>query len=206
MANIQTCYQVLEISPGATWEEINQAYRDLLFVWHPDRIPKDNLRLQEKAEAKLKELNEAREILRSHTNRHSQKSAPPPKKEKAKSPRDYRQHNLSGADLREKDFSGRDFSYANLSYADLTDAFLHKTNFHQANLRGAKLFRANLLQADFSYADLTEANLIGADLSGADLQYADLTGAIVGYANKIMVKLTGANLTGARIPPQLLRN
>ncbi len=199
MVNIHDCYQVLEVFPGASWEEINQAYKDLLFIWHPDRIPRDNRRLQAKAEAKLKELNEAREILRS-----LQKNAPPPPPKKTKP--DYCGKDLTGADLRERDFSGRNFSHANLSYADLSDAFLHKTNFHRANLQGAKLFRANLLQADFSYADLREANLIGADLSGADLQYADLTGAWIGYGNKIMVKLTGANLTGARVPPPLNRS
>jgi len=44
---------------------VNQAYKDLAFIWHPDRIPKDNLRLQQKAQEKLKEINQARDQLRS---------------------------------------------------------------------------------------------------------------------------------------------
>jgi len=35
-------------------EAVNQAYKDLAFIWHPDRIPKDNLRLQQKAQEKLR--------------------------------------------------------------------------------------------------------------------------------------------------------
>jgi len=46
-------------------EAVNQAYKDLAFIWHPDRIPKDNLRLQQKAQEKLKEINQARDQLRS---------------------------------------------------------------------------------------------------------------------------------------------
>ncbi|MFN3361720.1 MAG: pentapeptide repeat-containing protein [Pseudanabaenaceae cyanobacterium] len=212
MFSIHYCYQVLEVFPGASWEEINQAYRDLLFIWHPDRIPRDNYRLQQKAEAKLKELNQAREILRSYTctgqgggekgKYHQTRQRTETRKTKG----DYSGRDLQRVDLRERDFSGRNFSYANLRYADLSDAFLPKTNFHRADLRGAKLFRTNLLQADLSYANLQETNLIGADLSGANLVYADLRGARIGYGNKIMVKLTGANLTGAQLPPPLLRS
>ncbi len=58
-------YQVLGLEPGASWEEVNQAYKDLAFVWHPDRLPKDNPRLLEKAAERLKAINEAREQLRA---------------------------------------------------------------------------------------------------------------------------------------------
>ncbi|WP_300874648.1 pentapeptide repeat-containing protein [Thermosynechococcus sp. Uc] len=252
MLDLDTCYRVLELEPGATLEEVNRAYRDLVFIWHPDRIPKDNTRLIEKAQEKIKQFNEARDQLRQHIARYSSqtcqrganqrqsyRSSPPPRspsnpytyrsyhatreqqtaqyaysqpynhchsKRTAAPPRTTPPHkdmsgvNLQGANLSEKDFEGHNLSHANLSYADLSDAFLHRVILHRANLRHANLFRANLLQADLSYADLQEANLIGADLSGADLRGADLRGAKMSQGNRLLVKLTGARLTGAIMP------
>ena len=51
-------YKALGLSPGASPEDIGTAYRDLVKIWHPDRFKSDP-RVREKAEAKLKELNEA---------------------------------------------------------------------------------------------------------------------------------------------------
>ena len=56
MNGIEHHYQVLGLEPGASGVEIKQAYRDLVIVWHPDRFP-GNLRLQEMATEKLKEVN-----------------------------------------------------------------------------------------------------------------------------------------------------
>ena len=64
-SELERYYRILELEPGATLEQINQAYKDLVFVWHPDRLPKDNPRLQHKAHEKLKLFNEARDQLRS---------------------------------------------------------------------------------------------------------------------------------------------
>ncbi|MBV8886443.1 MAG: pentapeptide repeat-containing protein [Chroococcidiopsidaceae cyanobacterium CP_BM_RX_35] len=224
MNDLDQCYRVLGLRPGASIEEVNQAYKDLAFIWHPDRIPPDNSRLQQKAQEKLKELNQARDRLRSlQSSTPSKKAeakpatqtAPPRRQEPPRSyqqsPSQYYHHvkkqrpDLSGADLRganlkEKDLSGRDLSYANLSNANLSDAFLHRVNLQGATLEKANLFRANLLQANLSHANLREANLISADLSGADLRGADLRGAKVGSKNRLMVKLTGTNLSGAILP------
>jgi TonB family protein len=54
--------RVLEIEPGASLEEIRQAYRDQTKVWHPDRFSND-IRLQKKAEDKLKQINLAYQRL-----------------------------------------------------------------------------------------------------------------------------------------------
>ena len=62
MADINRCYELLEIEPGASLEEIKRAYRDLAFVWHPDRFA-HNDRLQQKAQQRLTEINQAYEQL-----------------------------------------------------------------------------------------------------------------------------------------------
>lgn len=137
---------------------------------------------------------------RTYIYNHSPERTPYSEPEKRSTRPDLTGADFSGQDLSEKDFAGRNLSYANLSNSDLSDAFLHKIDLQGANLEGANLFRANLLQANLARANLRGANLIGADLSGANLSGADLRGAKVGFTNRLMVKLTGATLTGAILP------
>ena len=66
MSKLDEYYKVLELEPGASLEEIQQGYRDLAMVWHPDRFP-NHPRLQQKAQKKLQQINEAHQHLRSHT-------------------------------------------------------------------------------------------------------------------------------------------
>jgi TonB family protein len=54
--------RILDIEPGVPLEEIRQAYRDQTKVWHPDRFSND-IRLQKKAEEKLKQINLAYQRL-----------------------------------------------------------------------------------------------------------------------------------------------
>ncbi len=61
---ISRCVEMLGLKPGASQEEVNQAYRDLVNVWHPDRFA-GNPRLQKKAEGKIKEINSAYEYIKS---------------------------------------------------------------------------------------------------------------------------------------------
>jgi hypothetical protein len=51
-------YEILQLKPGASPPEIQQAYRDLVRVWHPDRFAHDP-RLQKIAELRMKEINTA---------------------------------------------------------------------------------------------------------------------------------------------------
>jgi hypothetical protein len=53
----------LGLAAGATPDEIKAAHRDLVKVWHPDRFGSD-ARLREKAEEKLKQINQAYTVLR----------------------------------------------------------------------------------------------------------------------------------------------
>ncbi len=58
------------IQSGAGPDEIKQAYRDLVQVWHPDRFA-GNPRLQKKAEENLKRINTAYASLLSSHSGHS---------------------------------------------------------------------------------------------------------------------------------------
>ena len=70
--NVKDCFRILGISPDASLSEIQQAYKDLVQVWHPDKY---NLpRLKAKAEAQqavsaeekkrqLKQINIAHDTL-----------------------------------------------------------------------------------------------------------------------------------------------
>lgn len=55
--------RLLELSSGASMAQVRQAWRDLLLVWHPDRLPE---RLQARATRKVQQLNEAYEYLTEH--------------------------------------------------------------------------------------------------------------------------------------------
>lgn len=59
---LEDCYQLLDVRPGASDEELKAAHRDLTKVWHPDRFGNDPL-LRRKAEEKLKAINEAYETI-----------------------------------------------------------------------------------------------------------------------------------------------
>jgi DnaJ domain len=76
-------YKILELEQGASQPEIKRAYRDLAMVWHPDRF--SNPRMQQKAEARLKQINAAYEFLKFY-----QPQAAPPKVEPVKPERENR--------------------------------------------------------------------------------------------------------------------
>ena len=74
MDHIDQCYEVLGLKPSASIEEVKQAKRDLVKVWHPDRFPHDP-RLQQMAQEKLKEINEAYEQLQSFYRSHRRRAS-----------------------------------------------------------------------------------------------------------------------------------
>jgi tetratricopeptide (TPR) repeat protein len=83
--NIQRCFEILEIEMTASPEEVKKAHRDLVFIWHPDRVSSSNLRLKQKAEDKMKEINLAYETILSFLS-ESPKKVSPPVKRKSDSP------------------------------------------------------------------------------------------------------------------------
>ena len=62
--SLERCYEILGLDNQASAHEVKAAYRDLAKVWHPDRFAHDP-RLQQKAQDKLKEINDAYERLSS---------------------------------------------------------------------------------------------------------------------------------------------
>ena len=58
MDDLSKAYLALGLKAGASMDEIKQAYRDLVKVWHPDRFGHDE-RLRLIAQDKLKEINGA---------------------------------------------------------------------------------------------------------------------------------------------------
>jgi DnaJ-class molecular chaperone len=63
--DIEKCFAIFELDRYASSDEVKQAYKDMVNVWHPDRFS-DNPRLRKRAEEKLKEINVAYEMLKSH--------------------------------------------------------------------------------------------------------------------------------------------
>ena len=74
ITDLSKAYELLGVKPGVSSGELKAAHRDLAKVWHPDRFVHDP-RLQEKAQEKLKEINEAYELLISGK---TPRAAPPP--------------------------------------------------------------------------------------------------------------------------------
>lgn len=221
--DLTSCYKTLELEPGASLEEINQAYKDLALVWHPDRLPQDSLRLQEKAQAKLKEINNARERLREDwvnrsikdcSNRTSSSSPTSHKRESA-NPNSQRQQPRRSSSpqaaqatqnntqtpppqtqtpAQRPDLTGVDWSARDLKERDFSNRNLTNANLSNTNLQDAFLHGTNLHGANLYKANLFRANLFQANLSYTNLRETNLIGADLSGAN-----LTGADLTGAKI-------
>ena len=75
-ADLSKAYELLGVKPGVSIRELKAAHRDLAKVWHPDRFLHDP-RLQEKAQEKLKEINEAYELLSSGKTPRPTPTPPP---------------------------------------------------------------------------------------------------------------------------------
>ena len=65
-------YEVLGIKPGASQDEIKSAYRNLIKKYHPDKYA-DNP-LQDLAQQKIREINEAYDMLTKNNNSGSSSS------------------------------------------------------------------------------------------------------------------------------------
>ena len=83
---LDRAYEVLGVKPGVSDRELKAAHRDLAKVWHTDRFVHDP-RLQQKAQEKLKEINDAyQQLISRHKRRISPPTSPPPSPRRATSP------------------------------------------------------------------------------------------------------------------------
>jgi len=64
--NVGDCLRVLGVTPNASPDQIRQAYQDLVRVWHPDRFQSES-RLQQIAQERLREINEAYSGLKNYS-------------------------------------------------------------------------------------------------------------------------------------------
>ncbi|GAB4542279.1 MAG: hypothetical protein Tsb0014_34910 [Pleurocapsa sp.] len=103
---------------------------------------------------------------------------------------------LQGFARGRKNFRNANLSGANLAGIHLKNVNLIAADLSQANLTGANLVGAKLIAANLSNANLTNANLTGAKLIGANLTHTNLTNA----------NLTKADLTNAKFSNTLLNN
>jgi len=113
--DIRQCFDILELNSNASIDEAKQAYKDMVNIWHPDRFS-NNPRLKQKAEDKLKESNEAYEMMQSFLS--SKKPLEPEKAPYAKG--------NSGADIsaNANRRAGYHKSNAETGTKDKTEAFL----------------------------------------------------------------------------------
>ena len=226
--NLEQYYKILGLELGASLEEVNQAYKDLVFIWHPDRLPQENHRLIKKSAEKLKEINHARDLLRSfhRQNRNtSTNSRSTPKSQAShqtyKPPQNsysYRQsyHRTERAPKNNSysSYSARQ-AYQSSTHSDSTrqqtNANTKKTNYYYTNtgnsyyrpyykdMRGIDLSHANLQEKDLSGRNLHQANLSYADLSDSFLHKIILEEANLQGANLFRANLLGANLRKANL-------
>jgi len=65
MDDLLRSYKILRLEPGASLAEVQKAYRDAAWHWHPDHFPPEP-HLQEKAQARIREINAAYQCLKTH--------------------------------------------------------------------------------------------------------------------------------------------
>ncbi len=137
--NLEQHYKVLGLEPGASLEEVNQAYKDLVFIWHPDRVPQDNERLVQKSVAKIQQINAARDSLRSYHRQHRKAPAAATSQSKSTTyPR--REYYSKSTSAQESNYRASSQSYSGSSYrkSDCEASQGHRSqSYYQTNSRQA---------------------------------------------------------------------
>jgi DnaJ domain len=71
---LQKAYFILGLEPGAPMDKITRRHKRLIMVWHPDRFPTDDGKKD--AEEELKQINNAKDDLKSHFEKNHKASGP----------------------------------------------------------------------------------------------------------------------------------
>jgi len=121
--DIKKCYEILELDREASLDDVKQAYKDLVNIWHPDRIS-NNPRLKQKAEEKLKEVNVAYEKVEAFIS--SKQRLEPEQEEAAQAEDQAKPQTRPDARAKtEQDYYER--SHANSEARDKTEASVETT-------------------------------------------------------------------------------
>ncbi|WP_457671331.1 J domain-containing protein [Thiolapillus sp.] len=67
--NYRHCYDLLQLTPDATWEDLRKSYKRLVQHCHPDRF-EQNFSARKEAELRLREINNAYQVLSSYYKSH----------------------------------------------------------------------------------------------------------------------------------------
>ena len=227
MRQLERYYRILEIEPGASIDEVNQAYKDLAFIWHPDRIPADNERLREKAQRKLQEINEARDKLRSHKSQSQGKfyqaasrgngSSPHTRTSKSPTPNKTYSYQKTYQSAYQPPKAEPKTTSEQPKSAEVKPPRRETTDTPpsesvasqppKSQPQGAyrppydtsERFKPPAPHPDLSGKDFSNANLSNKDLSGRNLSYANLSGANLSDTFMHKVILRGANLKDANL-------
>lgn len=118
-------YEILEVSEKASKEVIEKAYKALAKKYHPDLNP-DN---KKEAEQKIKEINEAYEVLIDEHRRSNYDSILHKKRELKKRKEAYSNNTSNSNEKVERNFEDYNkISYSNGYYTDNDDNFYINTN------------------------------------------------------------------------------
>ena len=127
--------RTLSLDSTASFDEIREAYQDLVMVWHPDRFMQ-NPRLYKKAEAKLKQVNQAYTYLKNQRSRaakghqassvDSQPAAPSPPTSGRSASKSYRRR---GAACPWLTFSDAEYILKHYSFQAATTKADHQTYY-----------------------------------------------------------------------------
>lgn len=71
---LRSSYKIMHLEPGASLAEVEKAHRDAAWLWHPDRFPHEP-HIQEKARARIREINVAYERLKFHLKEKAERTA-----------------------------------------------------------------------------------------------------------------------------------
>ncbi|MBX9724464.1 MAG: J domain-containing protein, partial [Candidatus Obscuribacterales bacterium] len=73
MNKLHEAYSILGLKPGSSKETIQKRWKRLSMVWHPDRLPTEEGKIE--AEEELKKINNAKDLLWKHLESAEHKSS-----------------------------------------------------------------------------------------------------------------------------------
>lgn len=112
-------YEMLGLKPGASEEEIKQAYKDLLTVWNPEKFINEPS-LQQKAREMAKKIDEAYEKLILYLSKSSEQTSQPELREND-NPKESQFYNHSSDTYKAQEMSQSEKNTTIISPASGTD-------------------------------------------------------------------------------------